>query len=348
MKAAIMVEQGKPLEIEDVFLLDRLDVGHILVNVEYSAICGSQIAEMDGVMGPDENLPHMMGHEGVGVVEDVGDGVRKVKRGDRVVLHAVEGKGIRSTPYVYKWNSPTGRKHLGSKDLTTFSEMTVASECRVTKIPGQFKHVRSAPLLGCPMLTALGCVEETLGGRLGESIIVFGMGGLGLCVIRMAVLRQMYPVMAIETNINKLPMAQKAGAHYVETEFPNASFDYAVCCTDYPEVLEDAFRSVNPGGMAVMMATPHYRESAYLNMMEIYKGKMVIGGYGGSISVDRDIQRLITMSDSLGLNDIVSDEIELDDINSGIRRLRDGEIMGRCIVRCLGELDLDLMFDSEE
>ena len=94
MHAAILVEQNKPLVIDEIELPDRLECGQVLVKIHYSGICGSQIGEINGVKGVDDYLPHLLGHEGSGVVLEMGDGVTSVQPGDRVVLHWRKGKGI--------------------------------------------------------------------------------------------------------------------------------------------------------------------------------------------------------------------------------------------------------------
>ena len=103
MKAAILVEQNKPLALADVEV-PSLDVGQVLVKVAYSGICGKQLEEISGKRGEDPYLPHLLGHEGSGVVVDVGPAVRKVKAGDHVVLHWIKGSGIDSVPPRFNWD----------------------------------------------------------------------------------------------------------------------------------------------------------------------------------------------------------------------------------------------------
>ena len=97
MKAAVLVSQNSALEIYDIEV-PKLDVGQVLVRVEYSGICGKQIDEITGRQGDDQYIPHLLGHEGGGEVVDIGPGVTKVKPGDRVVMHWVKGSGIDSRP----------------------------------------------------------------------------------------------------------------------------------------------------------------------------------------------------------------------------------------------------------
>src|SRR3989338_513475 len=107
IKAAILTQQCKPLEVDEIKLQSPLDYGQVLVKVVCSGICGSQLGEIDGVKGPDKYLPHLLGHEGSGVVEKCGKGVTIVKSGDHVVLHWKPGKGIQSATPCYKWGEKT-------------------------------------------------------------------------------------------------------------------------------------------------------------------------------------------------------------------------------------------------
>src|SRR5262245_60888203 len=127
--AAILVEQRKPLVVDEVEI-PPLGYGQVLVNVKASRICGSQLGEIDGVKGPDRWLPHLLGHEGGGVVLEVGPEVRHVRQGDRVVLHWRPGRGIESRPPSYGWNGKT----VNAGFVTTFNPLAVISENRLTVV----------------------------------------------------------------------------------------------------------------------------------------------------------------------------------------------------------------------
>ena len=105
MKAAILVKQKSPLVVDEVKLPNSLEYGQVLVRVHYSSICGAQLNEIEGVKGPDKFLPHLLGHEGSGVVEKCGPGVTKVKAKDHVVMHWKKGEGIQSPTPTYKWKN---------------------------------------------------------------------------------------------------------------------------------------------------------------------------------------------------------------------------------------------------
>ena len=104
MKAAVLVEQRKPLTVADLEM-PSLDVGQVKVKVAYSGICGKQIEEIEGKGGFDSFIPHLLGHEGSGIVVAIGSGVKKTKKGDKVILHWIKGSGIESeTPKYYYRN----------------------------------------------------------------------------------------------------------------------------------------------------------------------------------------------------------------------------------------------------
>src|SRR5690349_17936896 len=128
--AAILVEQRKPLLVDEVEL-PTLGYGQVLVQVKVSRICGSQLGEIDGVKGPDKYLPHLLGHEGGGIVLEVGPEVSHVKPGDHVVLHWRPGAGLQGAGAKYR----LGSRAINAGNITTFQNLTVVSENRLTRIP---------------------------------------------------------------------------------------------------------------------------------------------------------------------------------------------------------------------
>src|SRR5262249_32148541 len=158
-------------------------VGQVLVKIQQSGICGAQLGEIAGVKGPDKFLPHLLGHEGGGVVEDVGPGVSHVKKGDHVVLHWRKGVGIQAKPSNYRWME----RVVNAGWVTTFSEYTVASENRVTPIPKDIPF-DIASLMGCAVTTALGLINNDAQVKIGQSVAVLGCGGVGLNMVQGAAL----------------------------------------------------------------------------------------------------------------------------------------------------------------
>ena len=132
-KAAVLVESKLPLVIDEIEI-QPLTVGQVLVKLDSSGICGAQINEIDAVKGKDNFLPHLLGHEGSGIVREIGPGVNTVKEGDHVVLHWRPSSGIQAPTPKYNWKG----KQINAGWVTTFNELAVISENRLTVIPKNF------------------------------------------------------------------------------------------------------------------------------------------------------------------------------------------------------------------
>ena len=190
-KAAILTELNKPLVIDELDI-PVLDVGQVLVKVHASGICGAQIGEISGAKGLDKWLPHLLGHEGGAEVLETGLGVTQVKPGDHVVMHWRKGQGIEAKPPRYKWGWMPPNGSVGGGWVTTFNEMAVVSENRLTPIPKDISFDVAA-LMGCAVTTALGMVNNEAKIMIGESVAVAGAGGVGLNVIQAAFLAGAVP-----------------------------------------------------------------------------------------------------------------------------------------------------------
>ena len=206
MKAAILAESKKPLIIDDITLPDNLEFGQVLVKVHYSGICGAQINEIDAAKGHDKFLPHLLGHEGSGVVQETGPGVTTVKNGDHVVLHWRPSSGLQSQTPKYDWNGKT----VNAGWVTTFNEQAIISENRLTVIPNNF-DMRIAPLFGCAVTTAFGVVNNDAKIKVGQSVVIFGIGGVGLNIAQAANMVSAHPIVGVDLLDHKLEMGRKFG-----------------------------------------------------------------------------------------------------------------------------------------
>ena len=166
----------------------------------------AQINEIDAVKGKDKFLPHLLGHEGTGIVESTGEGVTTVKKGDHVVLHWKKGDGIESKTPKYKFNG----KIINAGWVTTFNEKAVVSENRVTKIDKNF-NMKIATLLGCSLTTAYGVVNNDANIKIGQSVIIIGLGGVGLNLVQASSLVSANPIIGIDINLKKIKLAKKYG-----------------------------------------------------------------------------------------------------------------------------------------
>uniref|UniRef100_A0A6M3J846 Putative alcohol dehydrogenase n=1 Tax=viral metagenome TaxID=1070528 RepID=A0A6M3J846_9ZZZZ len=325
-KAAILVEQNKPLVVTDIDI-PELSVGQVLVQVKYSGICGKQLDEHEGRQ-PDKFLPHLLGHEGSGIVVDIGAGVKKVKEGDHVVLHWMKGSGIDSEPPRFKW----GDKSVSAGWVTTFNEYAIVSENRVTKILENVK-LDVAALLGCAVTTGLGIVLNNANLKPGQSIAVFGCGGVGLNVIQGANLVNAYPIVGFDTKINKYGIARNFGAHFVWNELTDEEFDVTVDTTGIKSVREAAFDHTKKGGKCIFAGVPRFDEPITIDSYPIHAGVQIIGSHGGATNPDVDIPRYLGLYDRgvLKLDEQITHRFPLEKINEAMEVVKRGEA-GRCLI----------------
>lgn len=341
MQAAVLVEQRQPLQVDEVELPAELAYGQVLVEVHYSGVCGSQLGEIDGVKGEDKYLPHLLGHEGSGYVVAVGPGVKHVRPGDAVVLHWMKGAGIESPTPQYRWRG----KPVNAGWVTTFNPYAVVSENRVTAVPPGFDLKRAA-LFGCAVTTGIGVVMNNAQLKIGESIVVFGAGGVGLNVIQGAALAGAWPIVAIDLFDNKLALAQKCGATHLvnsQSEDPRravreilgaAGADVVVDNTGQPAVIETAYELAGPQGRTVLVGVPRLGHRATLYTLPLHFGKTLTGSHGGEAQPSVDIPRYARLVEAgkLALDLLITHHFPLSAINDAIAQMRSGQIAGRCLI----------------
>ena len=206
--AAILVELAAPLQIVDLNV-PALKPGQVLVEIAFSGVCHTQFGEVRGQRGPDPFLPHCLGHEASGHIREVGAGVTRVKVGQAVILSWIKGGGANVPGCVYSWQG----RNVNAGGVTTFSRFSVVSENRLTPLPENFP-LREAALLGCPVPTGVGAVLNTAAPRPGQSLAVFGVGGVGCCAVAGAVLSGCEPIIAVDVNPWKLELARQFGASH--------------------------------------------------------------------------------------------------------------------------------------
>ena len=158
--------------------LPKIQKGQVLVKIKYSSICHTQIQEIMGLRGKDRYLPHCLGHEATGLVEEIGPEVKKVKKNDKVCLTWLQSGGKRAggVKYLHK------KKIINAGPVNTFSNYAIISEDRILKLPKK-NNLKRDVLMGCAIPTAFNAVFNTLKGTTKDNIIIFGTGGVGLACI---------------------------------------------------------------------------------------------------------------------------------------------------------------------
>lgn len=339
-KAAVLMDLNCPLTIEELIVPD-LKVGQVLVRVKASGICGKQIGEIAGYFGPDKYLPHLLGHEGGGIVEAIGQGVRNINVGDHVAMHWRKGAGIESDPPVYftKHGKP-----IGAGLIATFTEYAVVSENRLTSIPKDIPFYVAA-LMGCAITTAFGLINNEAQLKMGQSIAVYGVGGVGLSIVQGASLVSANPIIAIDKVSNKLKIAHDCGAtHILNTNIHNIEYeilrivgkgvDVFVDCTGNVDLIAKAYKMTNSSGKTILVGQTYWNEELVIsNMLQNYGGKHLFASQGGLTEPTVDIPRYCNLfkQNRISTADIATHFFTLDQINHALDIVRLGEA-GRCII----------------
>lgn len=337
-KAAILVEQKKHL-IVDTIEIPELKYGQVLVKILYSGICGAQLNEIDGTKGLDKFLPHLLGHEGSGIVLQCDEGVTQVKENDSVVLHWRKNNGIQSATPIYSWHG----KKLNAGWVTTFNQYAIVSENRLTKIHSDM-DMKLAPLYGCAITTAFGVIHNDAQLKSSESILVFGAGGVGSAIILAASVAGAYPIIAIDINDMKLEYAKRNGATHtlnstaqdvkngIREILPEMA-DCVVDTTGIKEVRELAYELTNNTGRTILVGVPKAGEKMSIDSFPLHFTKKITGSHGGDAQPDYDIPRLVRLQKAgkLNLSHLITHEYPLEKINEAIDALRHGKTM-RCII----------------
>ena len=306
--------------------LTELKIGQVLVKVIVSGICGSQIHEITGNKGNGKFLPHLMGHEGCGLVEQIGPGVTKVKPGDKVVMHWRPGLGIESDFPRYNLDG----KDFSSGKVNTLTEKAIVSENRLTAVPTD-TNPEFAALLGCSLTTALGLIDNESNLRFGERVAVVGCGGVGLNVITAARLRGAGEIYAVDTATAKNELCLEHGAtffHANVAELPSG-IDLVIDTTGVPEVISEIFLKLSNKGRILLLGQPTPGQSlVFPEALRLFNGTglSIRASQGGSTVPQEDIPRYLELL-KLGLisiDKLITHRFNLVDVNLAFETLKSG------------------------
>ena len=337
MKAAVLEKINAPLAIREVIPTD-LKVGQVLVKVLASGLCGAQLHEIKGHRGNAKFLPHLMGHEGCGIVKEIGPGVTTVEEGDKVVMHWRPGSGIESEFPQYI----LGDKTISSGKCTTLSEESIVSENRVTKVPSDTPPVLAA-MLGCSLTSALGIIDNECDLKFGESVAVIGCGGVGLNLIQAAKMRSAFPIYGVDVNDKMFELSIDMGADVFSRDMSNVSkVDVILDTTGNCSVITKAFDLLAPSGRLIMVGQP--QPDANLNILNPLsffdgQGKSVRASQGGRTKPEIDIPRYVALANKgiIDYETLHTDTFTLDEINEAFDLLKSGNA-GRIIIK-IGEAE---------
>jgi Zn-dependent alcohol dehydrogenase len=356
-RAAILVEPNKPLVVDTVEIPDPAP-DQVLVKLFSSGVCHSQLHTMRRPPRPGHRLPVLLGHESTGTVVAKGRDVRHVKEGDHVITTWVDRDNSTTTqPLVaHALNDRSqsmaiwqGKEVFHS--AATWAEYALASERVVLPMPKDVPTDVTA-IIGCAVMTGAGAIINTLRVRPGQSVAVFGAGGIGLCAVAAAAIVDAYPIVVVDVVGEKLTFAQRFGAtHTVDARNVDAvkaiqdlicgGVDYAIDAVGLPETQEQILRAVrmgysglNRGGTALLIGITPPGAKAILDTNLFIGSRIFTRTSGGDCRPDRDFPLFMRWyrEGKLKLNDLVTHRYTLDQINSAVEDLEHGQILGRGII----------------
>ena len=325
MIAAVLRELNAPLELSEVDVCPP-GLGQVKVRMLAAGICGSQLSEIRGEKGNAGHLPHLLGHEGCGIVVQVGEGVTKVRPGDKVVIHWRKGCGIESAFPKYVYNNRT----ITSGKAVTFAEQVLVSENRLTPVSAELDPLVGA-LFGCGFSTAMATLEHEADLKAGERLAIFGAGGIGANLIKAAQLKHACAITCCDTLETKRKFVEGLGGRFACEKIERqarGSFDVVVDTVGSSSSFAAAMEALAPTGRLIVVGqTP--ADLVLQNSAALFagEGQTIKATQGGGFQPDRDLPRWVRLYENgqLDLSEVMTHILPFARINDGLDIVRRGE-----------------------
>jgi S-(hydroxymethyl)glutathione dehydrogenase/alcohol dehydrogenase len=358
-RAAVAWEAGKPLEIETVDVAGP-KAGEVMVRLVATGVCHTDAFTLSGE-DPEGLFPAILGHEGGGVVVEVGEGVSSVKPGDHVIpLYTPECgscdfctsgrtnlcQAIRVTQGQGLMPDGSSRFSIGGKPVfhymgtSTFSEYTVLPEISVARINPQ-APLDKVCLLGCGITTGIGAVLNTARVRPGASVAVFGLGGIGLSVIQGAVMAGAERIIGVDLNPDKFPMAQAMGAtdvvnpsehsapiQEVIVEMTGGGVDYSFECIGNTDVMRAALECCHKGwGESTIIGVAGAGQEIRTRPFQLVTGRVWRGTAFGGVKGRSQLPGMVDqyLSGHIKVDEMITHRFPLERINEAFDVMHEGK-----------------------
>ncbi len=358
-RAAIAWEAGAPLSIEEVDL-ELPKKGEVLVRIVATGVCHTDAFTLSG-QDPEGIFPTILGHEGAGIVEQVGEGVTSVAVGDHVIplytpecgeckfcrsgktnlcqaIRVTQGQGL--MPDGTSRFSQNGKPIFHYMGTSTFAEHTVVPEIALAKIPKE-APLEKVCLLGCGVTTGMGAVKNTAKVQPGDTVAVFGLGGIGLSVILGAVMAKASRIIAIDINNSKFEIAKQLGAtdcvnpndsdkpiQEVIVEMTNGGVDFSFECIGNVNVMRSALECCHKGwGESVIIGVAGAGQEITTRPFQLVTGRVwrgsAFGGVKGRSQLPDYIERYL--AGEFELDTFITHTMKLEAINEAFELMHKGE-----------------------
>lgn len=358
-RAAVAWEAGKPLSIEEVDLMPP-QKGEVLVRIVATGVCHTDAYTLSGA-DPEGVFPAILGHEGAGIVEAVGEGVTSVAVGDHVIplytpecgqckfcksgktnlcqaIRATQGKGLMpdGTTRFFKDGKPIFH-YMGT---STFAEHTVVPEIALAKINKE-APLEKVCLLGCGVTTGMGAVKNTAKVQPGDTVAVFGLGGIGLSVIIGAVMAKASRIIAIDINEDKFDIAKKLGAtdvvnpknfdkpiQDVIVEMTDGGVDFSFECIGNVKVMRSALECCHKGwGESVIIGVAAAGQEISTRPFQLVTGRVWKGSAFGGVKGRSQLPGIVEqyLKGEFELDTFITHTMGLDEINHAFDLMHEGK-----------------------
>ena len=365
-RAAVAIEAGKPLEITEVDVQGPKD-GEVLARMVATGVCHTDAFTLSGA-DPEGVFPSILGHEGGGVVEEVGAGVTSVKPGDHVIplytpecgecsfcksgktnlcqkIRVTQGQGLMPDGTSrFSMNGETLYHYMGT---STFSEYSVMPEISIAKINSE-APLDKVCLLGCGITTGIGAVLNTAKVEPGSTVAVFGLGGIGLSVVQGAVMAGASRILAIDLNDDKFEMARMLGAtdfvnpskfddpiQDVIVELTDGGVDYSFECIGNTNVMRSALECCHKGwGESVIIGVAGAGQEISTRPFQLVTGRVWRGTAFGGVKGRSELPGYVDnyMAGKINIDDMVTHTMGLDEINKAFDLMHDGESIRSVVI----------------
>ena len=358
-RAAVARRAGAPLTIETVDL-DGPRAGEVLVEIKATGVCHTDEFTLSGA-DPEGLFPAILGHEGAGVVVDVGPGVTSVKKGDHVIplytpecrqceyclnpktnlcqaIRATQGQGL--MPDGSSRFTLDGEPVLHYMGTSTFSNFTVLPEIAVAKIREDAPFDKVC-YIGCGVTTGIGAVINTAKVEPGANVVVFGLGGIGLNVVQGARLAGADMIVGVDLNNARKPLAEKFGlTHFVNpkevggdlvahlVELTGGGADYSFECIGNVEVMRQALECCHRGwGTSVIVGVAGAGQEIKTRPFQLVTGRNWKGTAFGGARGRTDVPKIVDwyMDGKINIDDLITHVMPLEDINKAFDLMHSGE-----------------------
>src|SRR5687768_9085813 len=365
-KAAVAYEAGKPLVIEEVEL-EGPRAGEVLVEIKATGVCHTDAFTLSGA-DPEGLFPVIFGHEGAGVVVDVGPGVSQLKKGDHVIplytpecracksclsrktnlctaIRATQGKGVMP--------DGTSRFSIGKTKIhhymgcSTFSQHTVLPEIALAKVRADAPFDRIC-YIGCGVTTGIGAVINTAKVEPGANVVVFGLGGIGLNVIQGARLAGANKIVGVDLNPGRKPLAEKFGmTHFVNPKevggdlvahlvsVTDGGADYSFECVGNVELMRQALECCHRGwGVSVIIGVAGAGQEIKTRPFQLVTGRVWKGTAFGGARGRTDVPKIVDwyMEGKINIDDLITHTMPLTDINKAFDLMHSGESIRSVVI----------------